>query len=336
MKNITSTVFALGLTCVAGLFTSGCSYQLPNSYEAMKDGREKDSITYLYRCHVTYGATLFATDTINLFTRAGKQSPSFIATQGDTLTVLDFRAITKNKKDKVEEVWALVNVAACGATKHFSAWLPARELTNFCTTPDRWTRYMLPAPFLKRNISFRPCAPYLIPFAVLLLFELIYVIIIGIQKKRKLTNTANSGTIGLLFTSSIITGIILFCCLMFNKTTVRHFYYSPDLFSWGELPLLMILLIVLSTATIVMTVFSIVGAFYKFKWQKAIFHAFGYLSISVSVVSLTIVICTLVYVIIYLVFFVAIGICILIWSITALSTALPSAMESAANNRTHY
>jgi hypothetical protein len=307
MKNVRSAAFVLGFACVfsagcyplpfdsyeamknglANLPTSIYSYQLPDSYDTMKNRRAKDSITYLYRCHVAYGATLFATDTINLFPRAGKQAPSLIATQGDTLTVLDFRDITKSKKEK--EAWAYVKV--CSGAKHFTAWLPARSLVGF-TTPDRWTRHVLPAPLLQREPSFKSCAPYLIPFAVLLLFGFTYVIIAWRRKRKYKKNAPNSIAVYLWYVS-LASGIIMLTSLFADASALAHFYYNPNILSWGELPFLVILLIISFAAVTIMAVAASVRAFCKFKWPMAIYHTFGYLSIPVATIPSAGIICIL-------------------------------------------
>jgi hypothetical protein len=280
MKNIAFFLFVSGLFNSA---TSSCSYHLPDSYDTMKNGRAKDSITYLYNYHITYGTTLFATDTINLFTRARKQTPSVIATQGDTLTVLNFRSITKNKK-KEEEVWALVTV--CGITKHFTAWLPATELTSF-TIPNRWTRHVLPIALLQRESSFKSYALYLISFAALLLFGLAYALTALVQKKYK-KNAANNIAV-YLWCISLIFGIIFMQSLLYaDDNPLHHFYYNPNIFAWEELPFLVILLIVLFAAIIIVIAVASIRAFCKFKWPMAIYHTFGYLSIPVGAIPLAI------------------------------------------------
>jgi hypothetical protein len=252
---------------------------------------------------------LLATDTINLFTRAGKLVPSSVATQGDTLTALGFSAITKNKR---EEVWAFVSV--CRATHQLTAWLPAAALTTF-TIPDRWTRYVLPAPFLKKNFSFKSCAIHLIPLAALLLFGLVYTIIAWVKKRKHPESTEPNVVMSLLRIMSIITGIALFL-LIANGNILRHFYYNPNLFSWGELPLSMILLLIFFAIIVVMTSAAIVTAFRKFKRTMAIYHAFGYLSTPVAFIVLTVAICSFV----LLAILIVVGICILVFFFQLLSS----------------
>ncbi|MDR1226267.1 MAG: hypothetical protein LBK47_05135 [Prevotellaceae bacterium] len=312
MKNIARTTFVSGLIF---FFISGCSYHLPDSYEAMERGRAKDSIAYLYRYHVTYGTVLFATDTINLFTRAGKQISSSVAIQGDTLTVLNFHTITKKGK---EDVWAFVNIYS--ATKHFTAWLPATKLTTF-TTPNRWTRHVLPIPFNKRDFSLNSCAFYLIPFAVLTLFGLIYIIIAWVQKRKYQENSSDMAIY--LCIISVIIGIMLFLLLV-NGNILHHFYYNPNLLSWGELPLSMILLTVISVIVAIMTIAAIAMSFRRFKWQKAIYHAFGCLSIPVASIILTVAVCSLVLLAILaaiLAVLYVVGVCIIILFILGLASA---------------
>jgi hypothetical protein len=146
---------------------------------------------------------------------------------------------------------------------------------------------------VKKNISFQSCIFYLLPFIALLLFCLTYVIIEQVKKRRYLIDTIDSIAMRLLVVS-IITGIILF--LQVGGTNIsHHFYYNPTLFSWEELPLLMILQIVSFAVTVVLTIAAIVTAFRRYKWQLAIYHALGYLSIPASVIFATIAICFLVF-----------------------------------------